>query len=129
MYGAGVTFNLPLRRDRRQAMIAEAESDTRMAMEELNALRSQIRFDIADSLARLERNRKLVDLYRDGILPQAAHSLEAAMAAYRVGKADFMNVMESLIAQFNFEHEYYDAVAEHQMRLAVLEGVIGKELH
>lgn len=129
MYGAGVTFNLPLQRQRRQAMIAESESDTRMALEELNTLRSQIRFGIADSLARLERSRKLAGLYRDGILPQAAHSLEASMAAYRVGKADFMNVMESLIAQFNFEHEYYDAVAEHQMQLAVLEGVIGKELH
>jgi len=128
MYGAGVTFNLPLQRERRHAMVAEAESETRMAQEELNLLRNQIRFGIADVLARLERSRKLAELYRGGIIPQAGHSLEAAMAAYRVGKADFMNLLDSQMDLFNFEREYYDAVAEHQMQLARLEGVVGKEL-
>jgi hypothetical protein len=33
-------------------MIAEAESETRMAQEELNMLRNEIRFGIADALAR-----------------------------------------------------------------------------
>jgi len=128
MYGAGVTFNLPVQRQRRHAMVAEAESETRMAQEELNMLRNQIRFGIADALARLERSRKLAELYRGGIIPQAGHSLEASMAAYRVGKADFMNVLDSQMALFNFEREYYDAVAEHQMQLAQLEGVVGVEL-
>lgn len=128
MYGAGVTFNLPVRHERRHAMVAEAESETRMAQEELNMLRNEIRFGIADALARLERSRKLAELYRDGILPQAGHSLEAALAAYRVGKVDFMSVLDSQVALYNFEHEYYDAVAEHQMQLARLEGVVGKEL-
>jgi outer membrane protein TolC len=128
MYGAGVTFNLPVQRQRRHAMIAEAESETRMAQEELNMLRNRIRLGIADGLARLERSRKLAELYRRGILPQAGHSLEAAMAAYRVGKADFMNVLDSQMKLFGFEREYYEAVAEHQMQLAVLEGVVGKEL-
>jgi outer membrane protein TolC len=128
MYGAGVTFNLPVQRERRHAMVAEAESETRMAQEELNMLRNEIRFGIADTLARLERSRKLAELYRGGIIPQASHSMEAAMAAFRVGKADFMNVLDSQMALFNFEREYYDAVAEHQMQLAQLEGVVGQEL-
>ena len=109
-------------------MVAEAESDIRMAQAELNMLRNEIRYGIADALARLERSRKLAELYQDGIIPQAGHSLEAALAAYRVGKADFMNVLGSQVALFNFEHEYYDAVTEYQMQLARLEAVVGKEL-
>ncbi len=128
MYGAGITFNLPVQRERRHGMVAEADSEIRMAQEELNMLRNQIRFGIADGLARLERSRRLAELYREGLLPQAEHSLEAAMAAYRVGKADFMNVLESQMALFNFEREYFDAVAEHQMQLAQLEGVVGVAL-
>jgi outer membrane protein TolC len=128
MYSAGVTFNLPVQRGRRHAMVAEAESETRMAQEELSMLRNQIRFGITDALARLERSRKLAELYREGLLPQAAHALEAALSAYRVGRADFMNVLDSQMALFNFEREYFDAVAEHQMQLAVLEGVIGMPL-
>jgi outer membrane protein TolC len=99
-----------------------------MAQEELKMLQNQIRYSIADSLARLERSRKLADLYQNGILPQAGHSLEAAMASYRVGKADFMNVLDSQMALFSFEREYHNAVAEHQMQLAQLEGAVGVEL-
>lgn len=128
MYSAGISFNLPVQRERRHAMVAEAQSETHMAQDELNMLRNQIRSQIGDTLARLERGRKLADLYRNGILPQSSHALEASMAAYRVGKAEFMNVLDSQMAQFNYEREYYDAVADYQMQLAVLEGVVGVSL-
>lgn len=128
MYSLGVTFNLPIQRERRQAMVAESESELRMSSAELEMLRNQIRLGIADGLARLERSRKLAQLYKEGILPQASNSLEAAMAAYRVGKADFMNVLDSQMTLFNYEREYFDAVADHEMNLAQLEGVVGSSL-
>lgn len=128
MYAAGVSFNLPIQRQRRHAMVAETESEQRMATADLSMQRNQIRLGIADGLARLERSRKLAQLYKEGILPQASNSLEAAMAAYRVGKADFMNVLDSQMTLFNYEREYFDAVAEHEMQLALLEGVVGTTL-
>lgn len=128
MYAAGVSFNLPIQRQRRHAMVAETESEQRMASADLNMQRNQIRLGIADSLARLERSRKLAQLYKEGILPQASNSVEAAMAAYRVGKADFMNVLDSQMTLFNYEREYFDAIADHEMNLAQLEGVVGTTL-
>ena len=128
MYSLGVSFNLPLQRERRHAMVAESDSEYRMVAAELEMQRNQIRYTIADALARLERSRKLAQLYQDGILPQAGNALEAAMAAYRVGKADFMNVLDSQMSLFNYEREYHDAIAEHEMQLAVLEGVVGAPL-
>ncbi len=128
MYSLGVSFNLPLQRERRHAMVAETESEYRMAAADLEMQRNQIRYTIADALARLERSRKLAQLYQEGILPQAGNALEAAMAAYRVGKADFMNVLDSQMNLFNYEREYHDAIAEHEMQLAVLEGVVGAPL-
>ena len=128
MYSLGVSFNLPLQRERRHAMVAESESEHRMAAAELEMQRNQIHYTVADALARIERSRKLAQLYQDGILPQAGNALEAAMAAYRVGKADFMNVLDSQMNLFNYEREYHDAIAEHEMQLAVLEGVVGAPL-
>ncbi len=128
MYSAGVSFNLPLQRQRRHAMVAEARSEKLMAAEELNMLRNEIRLGIADSLARLERSRKLAELYQRGVLPQAGNAIESAMAAYRVGKADFMNVLDSQMALFNSEREYYDAVADHKMQIALLESLVGTAL-
>ena len=37
MYSAGITFNLPVQRARRQAMVAEANAEITMATEELNS--------------------------------------------------------------------------------------------
>jgi outer membrane protein, heavy metal efflux system len=70
----------------------------------------------------------MAELYQTAIIPQATGALDAAMAAYRVGKADFMNVLDSRMALFNYERQYYEAVAEHQMQLAQLEGVVGAPL-
>jgi outer membrane protein, heavy metal efflux system len=128
MYTAGVTFNLPVRRERRHAMAAEAAAESRMARAESDTARNQIRLGIADALARLERNSRLADLYRLGIIPQADHAVEAALASYRAGRADFINVLDSQTALFNFEREYIEAVAEHQMQLAELEALVGQAL-
>ncbi|MDA8137580.1 MAG: TolC family protein [Desulfobacteraceae bacterium] len=128
MYSLGVSFNLPLQRARRQAMTAEAIAETRMATEELNALRNSIRQNIADGLARLERNRRMAELYHSAIIPQANSALAAALAAYQVGKAEFMGVLDSQMALFNYERQHFEAVAEHQMQLAQLEGVVGVSL-
>lgn len=128
MYSLGVSFNLPLQRERRHAMVAESVSEHRMAAAELEMQRNQIRYAIADALARIERSRTLTQLYQEGILPQAGNALEAAMAAYRAGKADFMNVLDTRMNPFNYEREYHEAVAEHEMQLAVLEGVVGASL-
>jgi outer membrane protein, heavy metal efflux system len=128
MYTAGVTFNLPVRRERRHAMVAEAAAEIRMVRAESDTARNQIRLGIADALARLERNSRLADLYRLGIIPQADHAVEAALAAYRAGRADFINVLDSQTALFNFEREYIEAVAEHQMQLAELEAMVGQAL-
>ncbi|BCR04557.1 RND transporter [Desulfuromonas versatilis] len=128
MYGAGITINLPVRRERRQAMVAEASSEVRMAQHELDNLRNSIRSGIADSLAQLERTDSLVELYENGIIPQARQSLESSLAGYQVGKVDFEAVLDSWTRLYNYERSYYGMLAEHQMTVARLEALVGGEL-
>jgi len=128
MYGAQLTFNLPIQQDRRHAKVAETQAEKRMATQELAVLRNKIQLTISDGLAQLERSRKLTQLYDKGMLAQANSAVESAMASYRTNKAKFTEVTASRIALFNFEREYHGAVADHQMQLAVLEGVVGTPL-
>ncbi len=128
MYSASVSFNLPIQLDRRRAMVAEAGIENRRTHEELKALRNQIRLAVADSLAMLERNRRLAALYQDGILGQAASVLETTIASYQAGKTDFSQVLDSQIALFNLEREYHEAVAEYQVQLVGLEATVGSPL-
>ena len=128
MYSLGVTFNLPLQRSRRQAAIAESNAEARMAAEELNSLKNTIRAGISDLLAQMDRRRKLADLYRTGIIPQARQSLESAVIGYRVNKVDFLSLLDSRVTLFQYEREYFDSIADYQMRKAQLEALVGKEL-
>jgi len=128
MYSLGVTFNLPLQRERRHAMVAESDSEIRMAAEELNSLRNGIGSGISDLLATLERREKLVSLYSTGIIPQAEQSLESAVIGYRVNKVDFLTLLDSRITLFNYERELYESQAEYMMKLAQLEAAVGEEL-
>jgi len=89
---------------------------------------NQIREGIANALARLDRAKRLASLYTQSIIPQADQALHAAMAAYGSGKADFPAVLDSQNALFTFEREGIEAIADHQMQLAVLEATIGKAL-
>jgi outer membrane protein TolC len=128
MYNASVSFNLPLQRERRHAMVAESEASRRMAEEEFNMTRNRIRQTIADLMAQLERDRTMASLYREGIIPQSAAAVESALSAYRAGKGEFMQVLDSRMNLLSFERDFYRAVAEHQMELARLEATVGVPL-
>ncbi|QEM67184.1 TolC family protein [Geobacter sp. FeAm09] len=128
MYGLGVTFNLPLQRERRHAMLAESASEQAMSTAELNDAKNSIRSTIADLISQMERRRKLAGLYKGGIIPQAEQALESAVIAYRVGKVDFLALLDSRLTLFNYERDYYDSLADYQIRLAQLEATVGADL-
>ena len=125
MYGVSVSFNLPVQQQRRQAMVAEARSQRRMAIAEVKALHNDIRNGIDDLLAKLDRSARLIDLYRTGIIPQATRSFESAQIAYGNNQADFETMLESLRTLFNYEREYYDKLSEYRVSLAQLEALVG----
>jgi outer membrane protein TolC len=128
MFTLGVTFNLPLQRDKRHAMIAESTSETTMATEELNGLKNTISYTINDTLAQLDRRKKLVELYKGGIIPLAEQSLESAVISYRVNKVDFLTLLDGRMSLFTYERELYESQADYMMKLAQLEAVVGMEL-
>lgn len=128
MFTLGLTFNLPLQRERRQAMLAESSSETAMATDELNSLKNSISYIINDSLAQLERRKRLVELYKGGIIPQSEQALESALIGYRVNKVDFLTLLDGRVSLFNYERELYESQAEYMMVLARLEAAVGTEL-
>ncbi len=128
MVSIGVTFNLPLQQGKRRAMLAESTYEAAMATEELHSLKNTISYTINESLVQLERRRKLVELYKGGLIPQASQSLQSALVGYRVGKVDFLTLLDSRMTLFNYERELYESQAEYMMKLAQLEAAVGTDL-
>lgn len=127
MYGLSLSFNLPVQHGRRQAMIAEAGAEHRMLLAEFAMLRNELRKDIGETLAKLSRIRRQVELYRHGLLEQAAALHETTIASYQAGKADFMAVLDSRMGLFTLERRLQQAVADHHVESAALEVLVGGE--
>ena len=122
------TFNLPFQQEKRRQMRIESSYERIMATEELNALKSALSLTINETVVQLERRRKLVELYKGGIIPQAEQSLESALVSYQVGKVDFLTLLDSRMNLFNSERALYDSQSEYMMKLAQLEAATGTEL-
>jgi len=127
MISLGITFNLPFNQAKRQELLAESAFERVMANEELNALKNSISYSITETIAQLERRRKLVELYKGGIIPQAERSLESALISYRVNKVDFLTLLDSRMNFFTYERELYESQAEYMIKLAQLEAAIGTD--
>jgi cobalt-zinc-cadmium efflux system outer membrane protein len=128
MFSLGVSFNLPVQQGKRQAMRAESAYESAMATEELNALKNTINYTINETIIQLEKRRKLTELYKGGIIPQAELALESALISYRVNKVDFMTLLDSRMSLFNYERELSESKAEYMMKLAQLEAAVGTDI-
>ena len=87
---------LPLwRRGKQEALIAAAEHDLAARRHEEAGARAMARAEAAALLARFRVADEQVRRYRDGVLPQTAAVLDAARAAYLVGRGGFAELLEA----------------------------------
>ncbi|MCA9751146.1 MAG: TolC family protein, partial [Gemmatimonadetes bacterium] len=122
-----VTADLPIFRGKFRGAVEEAEareaatrSERRRTEDELRAAAESARVDWADADRRIA-------LYRDGLVPEAADSREAAFAAYRAGEATFLDLVdaERLLLELSIEEER--ARADRGRAAAALEFVTGRD--
>ncbi|OGL40110.1 MAG: hypothetical protein A3C43_00625 [Candidatus Schekmanbacteria bacterium RIFCSPHIGHO2_02_FULL_38_11] len=129
MISATVTINLPIwRSSKLDKKVEETLANKRMAEEQYNSMKNEIYFNLKDIIAEVKKGERLLELYKTGIIPQAAQSLESAMAGYEVNKIDFLTLLDNQITLFNYEIEYYKVLSDYEKKLAKLETMVGMKL-
>jgi outer membrane protein, heavy metal efflux system len=122
-------FSLPVFAGSRQMqMRREAAAMTAMSTAELDALRAEMRSRVGELRAELTRTRSLVTLYRSEVLPQAEANVTSAFSAYRVGRVDFMTLVDARMTVNQYSQELYALLAEYGWRTAELELLLGRQL-
>jgi cobalt-zinc-cadmium efflux system outer membrane protein len=126
---ASVMINIPLwykvKEDRK---VAEDAANVRKAQAEYSALKNNIVLKIKTVLAEIDSHVKRVELLKSGLIPQSRLSLDSALSAYRVNKVNFLTLVNSQLTLYNFVLDYHRAIAEHEVKLAELESVIGQRI-
>jgi outer membrane protein TolC len=108
---------------RREMAAMQAEEEARTI-----ALYNETFAQIAERRAEAERARKLVSLYSTSVLPQARAAVESALSAYRVGKVDFMTLVQNELTVNRFEIESVRLSADYQRAVAELEALVASDL-
>jgi cobalt-zinc-cadmium efflux system outer membrane protein len=83
---------------------------------------------IKDRYAILQRLSQQIQLYGQGIIPQARQAAEASLAAYRTGTLDFARLTQNYLAMYSAELRYQEYMKEFEGTWAELEWLVGQEL-
>jgi outer membrane protein, heavy metal efflux system len=122
-------FSVPVFAGQRQMqMRREAAAMEQMASAELVAARAGVDGRIAALLAEMDRSRTLIELFRTEVLPQAEANVASAFSSYRVGRVDFMTLLDAQMTVNEYQQELHVMLAEYGRSLAELEMEIGREL-
>jgi len=105
--------------------IKEMKAELEMLKAEYRAKENMVLFDIRDSYARVEANKKVVELYETSFIPQADETLKASLKGYASGKTDFLTLLDGQRSLEDFKLEHYKAILGLRVALADLERYMG----
>ncbi len=91
-------------------------------------VKNQVFSQLESAYSSLEKNYRLIELYRDGIIPQATQSLNSAIAGYQTDKVDFLTLLNNEITLFNYQMDYYRVFSDYLTDQARLEYLTGTPL-
>lgn len=126
---AGVSVTLPLYAGHKQKQAISESKIRKSAQEErYRDAVNQLEAALESTLSSLSQNADLIDLYADGIIPQAAQSLESALTGYQTDKVDFITLINNQITLLNLELEYARILTNYHKDIVKLEYLIGQQL-
>lgn len=129
LWNVQIGFEVPLyfwRKERKG--VEEAAADLRGATNEYEAAAQDTYREVKDQHLAVTTSDRLMKLYQDAVIPQAALALESSLSSYRVGRLDFFTILNNWTIVLNFELEYYNQLAMRETALANLERLTGLRL-
>lgn len=124
----GVRLNLPIRKGRRYAAIAEVQARIAERRAQLDSRIDQVNLQLQEAYEQVAESEQIVRLYEKTILPAARSNVDAARSAYETGKVPFLSLIEAQRNRVGLLDRSYEALADYYRRKATLERVVGGPL-
>ncbi len=123
-----MSINVPLFADVKQLKTIDQRQSE--ALEKIYALadaKAQVGAEITSALADFKRAKRQAELFETGIIPLARQTVASMLGAYQVNKVDFLNLVGAEITLYNYEVQFWRALADANRMLAELEAAVGTE--
>lgn len=123
-----LSMNVPLYADSKQSKtVDQRNSELLKERYALDEATRKTQAEVSSALAVYRGNREQFKLYESDILPLAQQTVKSALSAYQVGKTEFVNVIRAENAWFDYQMQYWQALADANQALARLFAAIGTE--
>ena len=120
---------IPIYRSRKQRPeLAEAAEELNRSRREYEAQVQQSYFDIRDQYIQADTAAQVLKIYREGLIPQAATTFKAGLAAYEANRQDFETLVNSFLDVLKLDEEYWRTLLDHEMAVARLEQITGTQV-
>lgn len=120
-------INLP-NRGRRRAELAEAEEKEQQAKQLVQDKLLQQLAELQQDYVVAQTSGEQLDIYKQGLVPQAQATFRAALAGYQTSRQDFQTLLSAFLDVLNLEIDYQRQLSDHESALARIEAVTGVTL-
>lgn len=123
----GLSFPLPLF-DRNQGAVRQAQYNLAKGFEERKSAEVTVHLALATAYDALSTTTTTVTALKNEVLPGAQRAFDAIAEGYRLGKFDFLEMLDAQRTLFEVRGAYIDALAAYHKAVAHVERLIGEPL-
>lgn len=129
LFSLNLSFNLPIYKKRKQdPLVNELDFKLLAVNTELDNIKNDITYEINDQLININKEKRLIELLKNTIIPQTTQVLDSSIINYEVDKTDFLALIDAQLMFYKYELEYYRSISNYYKELAELEKIVGKSL-
>jgi len=126
MWSLTTTINIPIYyKTKQKQAVLEAEASLAGARHELEGTKLMISSSIRENYSMMKSAERLMELYKNGLIPKTSQDFELSLSGYATGKVEAITVITRLKSLLDYEFLYWGKVAEREKAIARLEAVSG----
>ena len=127
VYEASVMLRVPLYFWNKSTGVKAASADLGSARYEYESVKLMTISRVKDLYTMAKTSERLLNLYESGILPQAQLALQSATSNYRVGKVDFLSLLESQSVLLKYQLQYEEELVNLNKTISMISEVTGED--
>ena len=106
-------------------VVKEMNAQLKVSVSQYRSAENKVILSVKESKVNVDKNLRIMELYKKSIIPQTEANLKSAFVAYEARQIDFLSLLESERMQIQAELDYYKAQTRLFKAVADLEKAIG----
>jgi outer membrane protein TolC len=124
MWSATATINIPLFfKSRQEPAVYEAKATINQTKMELEAAKLMIAAAVKDNFSMVRSSERLMDIYKNGLIPKNSQDMEQALTNYSNGKGEATAVIAKIKILLDYEILYWNQFVEREKAIARLRSI------